>query len=571
MNHTPWTLGSSHRILRLCVSACFVFALANTIVSSALAADFLALDRAIPRGGNTEKYAPAFDFDTDGCLPSAGISREGIQNPGLPLLPGVTSDIYTIDCYGVGLEQLLIPTSNTYHRYACITAIDGSNYCAHFYALYFEKDQGVSAPFVSAGHRHDWEYAAVWTKDGDITHVGVSMHGNLDTKPINEVQFLPAENLTPAIVYHLQCGAIPFCWGATHSLRFANSEDIANPENPHGSFVTPAIASWFELVGDGLNNQEMRSRLNIFDYADPDDGGGAHLPIKDGPNFLNDDTFLNELNGTNPGCLASSYNCPPEGTLKGPPNYPEFTLESIWASNPNRPVLELVGGNGRLVREDTGYVLDFGKVVVGANMWLSAQLAVKNDVSAPADNLDGEFNVAGAAPYLLAGFHPFTSLAPGQYRDGLLVEINTRNLGLGVVTGEIVLRPKGLVDTGAREESDPITLTLKMEIVGGGGGNCFIATAAYGSYLHDDVMIFRQFRDQYLLTNSLGQAFVEFYYRKSPPVAAYIAEHETLRWSVRILLTAVVYLIKYPLFALMLPVMVFGVIYSHKRRRARPN
>jgi hypothetical protein len=538
-----------------------------TIITTAQAEDFAALDSAIPRGGNTEKYAPAFDFDTDGCLPSAGISRDGVQNPGLPLTPFI--DGYTDDCYGVDPEHFFLPTSNTYHRYACITAIDRSNYCAHFYALYFEKDEGVDA-----GHRHDWEYAAVWTKDGDITHVGVSMHGNLDTNPINEVPFLPiilpAEKLTPAIVYHLQCGAIPFCIGATHALRFANSEDIANPENPHGSFVTPAIASWFELVGDGLNNQEMRSRLNIFDYANPDDGGGAHLPIKDGPNFLNDDTFLNELNGTNPGCLASSYNCPASGTLKRPPNYPEFTLESIWASNPNRPVWELVGGDGHLVKEDTGYVLDFGKVVVGTNMWLSVELAVKNDASAPADNLDGEFSAAGAAPYLLTGFSPFTALAPGDYHDGLLVEIDTEKLRLGIVTGEIVLRPKGLVDTGAREEMDPITLALKLEVVNGNGDgdNCFIATAAYGSYLHDDVLVLRQFRDKYLLTNKLGRAFVEFYYRNSPPIAAYIANHETLRVGTRILLTPVIYLIKYPSLDVILIVIIFVLVYKQKRRRA---
>jgi len=123
-----------------------------------------------------------------------------------------------------------------------------------------------------------------------------------------------------------------------------------------------------------------------------------------------------------------------------------------------------------------------------------------------------------------------------------------------------------LIDTGAREESDPIALTLRMEVVRGDGGNCFIATAAYGSYLHDDVLVLRQFRDRYLLTNSLGRAFVEFYYKMSPRIAAYIAEYDSLRWSVRVLLTPVVYLIKYPLLALNLPVMAFVIVYSHKRR-----
>ena len=81
---------------------------------------------------------------------------------------------------------------------------------------------------------------------------------------------------------------------------------------------------------------------------------------------------------------------------------------------------------------------------------------------------------------------------------------------------------------------------------GGGGGACFIATAAYGSYLHPHVKVLRDFRDAYLLTNRVGTAFVSFYYRYSPPVAAFIGSHGVFKIIVRVLLTPLVYSLKYP-------------------------
>jgi hypothetical protein len=63
---------------------------------------------------------------------------------------------------------------------------------------------------------------------------------------------------------------------------------------------------------------------------------------------------------------------------------------------------------------------------------------------------------------------------------------------------------------------------------------CFIATAAYGSYMEPHVMTLRQFRDSYLLTNKLGTKFVEAYYKYSPPMAHFIAGHDSLRSVARI-------------------------------------
>lgn len=68
--------------------------------------------------------------------------------------------------------------------------------------------------------------------------------------------------------------------------------------------------------------------------------------------------------------------------------------------------------------------------------------------------------------------------------------------------------------------------TLRQPRVAGG---CFIATAAYGSALAPEVMIFRQFRDEVLLHSGLGRTTIGLYYFISPPIASLLSKHERLR------------------------------------------
>ena len=62
---------------------------------------------------------------------------------------------------------------------------------------------------------------------------------------------------------------------------------------------------------------------------------------------------------------------------------------------------------------------------------------------------------------------------------------------------------------------------------------CFVATAAYGTPMAEEIQILRRFRDEYLLTNPVGQTMVDLYYRVSPPIAGFITEHPSLKPVVR--------------------------------------
>ena len=203
------------------------------------------------------KFAPRFDFDTDGCLPAAIIDADGNINEGLPVSGGLTEGCR---------DTSQLDRANTLARSACKT-INDEKYCAIMYLLYFEKDVWLDFGFLKDGHRHDIEVVVVYTQNDTFQYGAVSAHGDLTVRFKDDIQFddnggnWGGSNVDHMRVVYHKDGI------TTHSFRFSqNGDGVA--ENPKREWLTPKLVSWTNLPNDFKNS------LSNYDF------GGANFEMK---------------------------------------------------------------------------------------------------------------------------------------------------------------------------------------------------------------------------------------------------------------------------------------------------
>jgi len=217
-------------------------------------------------------------------------------------------------------------------------------------------------------------------------------------------------------------------------------------------------------------------------------------------------------------------------------------------------------------------------VVVGDNLTFTA--AVRNLGSGQASDVVLTYHLPNNATFVAiesgcsvsntTATCPTWTLAPNTQASAALVVRPT-------AVGNVVASAEAINNAGEDPDASNNSASLAVSVVATAtndpvglnataGSGCFIATAAYGSYLDPNVITLRNFRDDVLLRSEIGTALVHFYYSVSPPIAAYISQNESLRTATRWALTPLVYGFKYPLAALFLALILAATVMRYKKQ-----
>jgi len=98
--------------------------------------------------------------------------------------------------------------------------------------------------------------------------------------------------------------------------------------------------------------------------------------------------------------------------------------------------------------------------------------------------------------------------------------------------------------TKSRYQENVKTLNDMYNRSNSGGGGCYIATMVYGDYDHPQVMVLRNFRDNFLSNYSLGRNFIQFYYKYSPSWVEAMKNMKGVNLFIRFVLNKIILMIK---------------------------
>ena len=174
----------------------------------------------------------------------------------------------------------------------------------------------------------------------------------------------------------------------------------------------------------------------------------------------------------------------------------------------------------------------------------------------------------------IGGSQTFTAVCndtTGAVMDCPTLTWNSGGMAVGTITSAGVFTASAVGTTNITASAEDVTSNATTVNVVTAPSPCYIATATYGTPLDRRIDILRDFRDEVLMTNPIGEAFVSTYYRTSPPIADALRGNDGLRTITRsTLIDPLVSLSKFALNGILL-VFIIGLttVLSFRKDRAK--
>ena len=161
---------------------------------------------------------------------------------------------------------------------------------------------------------------------------------------------------------------------------------------------------------------------------------------------------------------------------------------------------------------------------------------VRYEVRTSTESITDEASFLAATPAKQASIMAAELLVPTDAKQGEMIEVDMGGLIASTRYTIAVRAMDGCTRTGAIATAEYTTPARVFATV----TPCFVATAAFGSPMANEVGSLRRFRDRNLSNHQLGRALVSAYYAIGPVLADVIRAHDALRAAARVVLHPVI-------------------------------